>query len=249
MTVTDRVTNTDPSGGAGGDVVRRFEEDGFTVARGLFAPAEIDALCAEFAALHARGPVPHFEPRSAGSPVRRPAARLPAGHKPAPHQRPGAAPPPRTPAAERPRTVVGEEVLAARSMFYFKPPGARGQALHQDNFYLRVEPGTCVAAWIACDVIDRENGGLEVSRAPTAWTCSAPKRPTRCVVRPRVRPAAAGLAPFRSTWSPVTSCSSTAAWCTAPSPTAAPTASAARTSATMSAAPPRASAASTPPFR
>jgi ectoine hydroxylase-related dioxygenase (phytanoyl-CoA dioxygenase family) len=47
-------------------------------------------------------------------------------------------------------------------MFYFKPPGARGQALHQDNFYLRVEPGTCVAAWVACDVIDRENGGLEV---------------------------------------------------------------------------------------
>jgi ectoine hydroxylase-related dioxygenase (phytanoyl-CoA dioxygenase family) len=59
-------------------------------------------------------------------------------------------------------TLLGEEVLAAQSMFYFKPPGARGQALHQDNFYLRVEPGTCVAAWIACDAIDRENGGLEV---------------------------------------------------------------------------------------
>jgi phytanoyl-CoA hydroxylase len=59
-------------------------------------------------------------------------------------------------------TLLGEEVLAAQSMFYFKPPGARGQALHQDNFYLRVEPGTCVAAWVACDVIDRDNGGLEV---------------------------------------------------------------------------------------
>jgi ectoine hydroxylase-related dioxygenase (phytanoyl-CoA dioxygenase family) len=59
-------------------------------------------------------------------------------------------------------TLLGEEVLAAQSMFYFKPPGARGQALHQDNFYLRVEPGTCVAAWLACDVIDRENGSLEV---------------------------------------------------------------------------------------
>ncbi|MET9890901.1 phytanoyl-CoA dioxygenase family protein [Streptomyces sp. NPDC006465] len=58
--------------------------------------------------------------------------------------------------------LLGEEVLAAQSMFYFKPPGARGQALHQDNFYLRVEPGTCVAAWIACDDIDRANGGLEV---------------------------------------------------------------------------------------
>lgn len=58
--------------------------------------------------------------------------------------------------------LLGEEVLAAQSMFYFKPPGARGQALHQDNFYLRVEPGTCVAAWIAFEPIDRDNGGLEV---------------------------------------------------------------------------------------
>ncbi len=30
-----------------------FEEDGFTVARGLFRYDEIDRLCAEFTALHA----------------------------------------------------------------------------------------------------------------------------------------------------------------------------------------------------
>jgi ectoine hydroxylase-related dioxygenase (phytanoyl-CoA dioxygenase family) len=43
-------------------------------------------------------------------------------------------------------------------MLYFKPPGARGQAPHQDNFYLRVDPGTCVAAWMALDACDEENG-------------------------------------------------------------------------------------------
>ena len=47
-------------------------------------------------------------------------------------------------------------------MFYFKPPGARGQALHQDNFYLQVEPGTCIAAWTAVDPSTPENGGLFV---------------------------------------------------------------------------------------
>ena len=26
-----------------------------------------------------------------------------------------------------------------------------GQAFHQDNFYLQVKPGTCIAAWIAVD--------------------------------------------------------------------------------------------------
>ncbi|MFI5675222.1 phytanoyl-CoA dioxygenase family protein [Streptomyces cellulosae] len=139
--------------------LRRFEEDGFTVVRGLFGYDEIDRLCAEFAALHAAGPVPgHFEPRASADPLHRYPRVM---H---PHEINGLAR--NTLLDPRLRTVLeallGEEVLAAQSMFYFKPPGARGQALHQDNFYLRVEPGTCVAAWVACDEIDRDNGGLEV---------------------------------------------------------------------------------------
>lgn len=58
--------------------------------------------------------------------------------------------------------LYGEESLAAQSMFYYKPPGAKGQALHQDNFYLKVEPGNCIAAWTAVDAADEENGGLLV---------------------------------------------------------------------------------------
>jgi phytanoyl-CoA hydroxylase len=60
------------------------------------------------------------------------------------------------------RDLLGEEPLAAQSMFYWKPPGSRGQAFHQDNFYLRVKPGTCVAAWMPLDRSDEENGGLVV---------------------------------------------------------------------------------------
>ncbi|MGQ4431814.1 MULTISPECIES: phytanoyl-CoA dioxygenase family protein [unclassified Streptomyces] len=136
-----------------------FEEDGFTVARGLFRNDEIDRLCAEFTALHAAGPVPgHFAPSVSDDPLRTHPRVM---H---PHEISDLAL--RFLLDQRLRTVLerlfGEEVLAAQSMFYFKPPGARGQALHQDNFYLRAEPGTCVAAWIACDEIDRENGGLEV---------------------------------------------------------------------------------------
>ncbi len=47
-------------------------------------------------------------------------------------------------------------------MYYFKPPGSRGQALHQDNYYLMVRPGTCIAAWTAIDDCDEENGGMMV---------------------------------------------------------------------------------------
>ncbi|MEV8561462.1 phytanoyl-CoA dioxygenase family protein [Streptomyces sp. NPDC051917] len=139
---------------------QRFEEDGFTVVRGLFGPDEIERLCAAFTALHAAGPVPgRFEPSPADpDPLRRyPRVMQPHEFEPVARE---------FLLDARLRAVLevlfGEEVLAAQSMFYFKPPGARGQALHQDNFYLRVEPGTCVAAWVACEPIDRDNGGLEV---------------------------------------------------------------------------------------
>ncbi|MEU9971642.1 phytanoyl-CoA dioxygenase family protein [Streptomyces sp. NPDC051014] len=141
-------------------MVRRFEEDGFTVVRGLFGCEETDRLCAEFAALHAAGrAVPgHFLPGPTADPLHR-YPRVMQPHEISALAR-------RFLLDARLRVILegllGEEVLAAQSMFYFKPPGARGQALHQDNFYLRVEPGTCVAAWVACEEIDRENGGLEV---------------------------------------------------------------------------------------
>jgi phytanoyl-CoA hydroxylase len=58
--------------------------------------------------------------------------------------------------------ILGTAPYAVQTMFYFKPPGARGQALHQDQYYLRVQPGTCVAAWMALDDCDEENGCLQV---------------------------------------------------------------------------------------
>lgn len=62
---------------------------------------------------------------------------------------------------ERVTAMIGQ-ALAAQSMFYFKPPTARGQALHQDNLFLQAHPETCIAAWIAVDDCDAANGGLQV---------------------------------------------------------------------------------------
>src|SRR6185295_14320532 len=59
--------------------------------------------------------------------------------------------------------LAGREPFAVQTMLYFKPPGARGQALHQDNYYLRVKPGTCLAAWLALDSCDEANGCLQVA--------------------------------------------------------------------------------------
>jgi phytanoyl-CoA hydroxylase len=59
--------------------------------------------------------------------------------------------------------ILGREPFAVQTMIYFKPAGARGQALHQDQFYLRAKPGTCLAAWMALDRCDEENGCMRVA--------------------------------------------------------------------------------------
>jgi ectoine hydroxylase-related dioxygenase (phytanoyl-CoA dioxygenase family) len=58
-------------------------------------------------------------------------------------------------------SLVGP-AFAAQSMFYFKPSTARGQAMHQDNLFLQAHPETCIAAWIAVDRGDADNGALMV---------------------------------------------------------------------------------------
>ncbi|ETT44836.1 phytanoyl-CoA dioxygenase family protein [Paenibacillus sp. FSL H7-689] len=60
------------------------------------------------------------------------------------------------------KSLFLEEALACHSMFYYKPPGALGQALHQDNFYLKMEPDPCIGVWVALDDSDAENGALVV---------------------------------------------------------------------------------------
>ena len=58
--------------------------------------------------------------------------------------------------------LLGKPALVAQTMYYFKPPGSRGQGMHQDNIYLLSAPATCIAAWTAIDSADLDNGCLWV---------------------------------------------------------------------------------------
>jgi len=58
--------------------------------------------------------------------------------------------------------LLGKPALGVQTMYYYKPPGAKGQGMHQDNFYLLAKPATCIAAWTAIDDADTENGCLWV---------------------------------------------------------------------------------------
>jgi hypothetical protein len=108
----------------------------------------------------------------------------------------------------------GLEPYAVQTMLYFKPPGARGQAVHQDQYYLRVNPGTCIAAWMALDPCDEENGCLEVVPGSQEWpvlctidadtTESSPTSPCRFRTT---------RSSFPWSWSRATFCFSTARSC------------------------------------
>lgn len=142
-------------------VKTHFDTEGYAVVEGLFSPAEVAELQQTFADIHAAGPVPGlFSPASeeeaGGDPLKRyPRVMMPHRFNAVSER-----------ALLHPKvmtcleTLFGEAALAAQTMFYFKPPGAKGQALHQDNFFLLVEPNTCIAAWTAVDDIDEENGGM-----------------------------------------------------------------------------------------
>ncbi len=72
--------------------------------------------------------------------------------------------------------LLGREPYAVQTMLYYKPPGARGQALHQDQFYLKVQPGTCLAAWLALDDCDEANGCMQLVPGSHRWEvlCTQP---------------------------------------------------------------------------
>lgn len=73
--------------------------------------------------------------------------------------------------------LLAEDPLLVQGMVYFKPPQSRGQALHQDQFYLKVQPGTCIAMWMALDRSDEHNGCLQLvpgsSKLPVLCTETA----------------------------------------------------------------------------
>jgi phytanoyl-CoA hydroxylase len=143
--------------------LKDFERDGYHIARGFLSPEEVVEWRDHFMALHANGPVEgYFTPQpleQADGDMLKAYPRMLQ-----PHQWDEVSKKYLLDSRLQPvlTDLFGEEPIAAQSMFYFKPPGARGQALHQDDFYLKTQPGHCMAAWFAMDDTDSENGGLSV---------------------------------------------------------------------------------------
>ena len=153
-----------------------FQKEGYQIRRQLFSPEEVAEIREAFTAAAADGPIPNLSEtkrQNVAYDPSDPLARYPRIMNP--HRHPDH---PLGPLSLRYlldsrleaclSDLMQEPPIAAQTMFYFKPPGARGQDFHQDNFYLRVQPGTCLAAWVAIDDCDEENGTMSV--VPTSNT-------------------------------------------------------------------------------
>ncbi|UVI28908.1 phytanoyl-CoA dioxygenase family protein [Paenibacillus spongiae] len=139
---------------------RLFDTEGYVIVKGLFSQEDLAVIESTFEVMSEQTIPGYFEPDLSPSGVEDPLKRYPRVMHPHRFNEAAMKYMLHKPVMDILEDLFGEGVLAAQSMFYYKPPGSRGQALHQDNFYLQVEPGNCIAAWTAVDAADEENGGL-----------------------------------------------------------------------------------------
>ncbi len=140
-----------------------YRRNGYLIARGVVAPAEVAELLT-FAddLLHGRELLPGIEPPPPDATESQLFARFSRIHML--HRA--------HPTAERyllhPRVLdvlealIGPDVLALQTMLFLNPPGKGGQGWHQDAYYISTYPDTLIGAWVALDRADEENGCLWV---------------------------------------------------------------------------------------
>jgi phytanoyl-CoA hydroxylase len=145
-----------------------YHENGYAVVRGLFSQQEVNCYRDHYMRLRKRGAYPG-DLAGVDTSSRDPLKRYPRMI----HMHHWDATSLRWLIDERIKEcltgLLGREPYAVQTMLYFKPPGSRGQALHQDNFYLRAQPGTCIAAWLALDGCDEANGCMQVVPGSHTW--------------------------------------------------------------------------------
>ncbi|ANE48193.1 phytanoyl-CoA dioxygenase [Paenibacillus swuensis] len=138
-----------------------FDKEGYLIVKGLFSQEDVATIERTFEEISHQVVPGYFEPVLDGE-TEDPLKRYPRVMHPHRYNETAMRYMLHKPVLAVLEDLYGEEAYAAQSMFYYKPPGSRGQALHQDNFYLKVEPGNCIAAWTSIDAAHEENGGLLV---------------------------------------------------------------------------------------
>ncbi len=120
--------------------VERYRQDGYILVPDLLPASAVDAFCENEAAQDEAGPrgLQNHRDDDAWSAI----ARHPE-------------------IVTKVSQLLGGSPLIVQTMYMAKlPGGGTGVALHQDTHYIRNEPNTLMACWIACNDTGADNGGL-----------------------------------------------------------------------------------------
>jgi len=143
---------------------QQFQDDGYCVVSGLFSETEIAEIEAFFEEFKRIGPDIYEGERGYGSKYEETGSTQRQVRALHPHRHSKKVQDwflnPQV--GEVLAELLGRPALGVQTMYYFKPPGGKGQGMHQDNIYLLSKPATCIAAWTAIDSADVENGCLYV---------------------------------------------------------------------------------------
>jgi ectoine hydroxylase-related dioxygenase (phytanoyl-CoA dioxygenase family) len=153
-----------PTGAAGGELLARYQRDGYVVLADALTAAEVRALRDEAVRIcrGERGAVDGVEPSVADGPdelVVRRYLCIHFPHKLSALMRGMLAHPVVVNALTR---LVGPDIKAMQSMLFIKSEGKPGQAWHQDELFIPTRDRSLTAAWIALDDATVENGCLWV---------------------------------------------------------------------------------------
>lgn len=146
------------------EAYRQYHRDGFYIARGLLGISEVEKMLAHGMDLlegrvtpETMDPAP---PDATEDELRTRFARIHMLHRvDAMHERYLLHPR----ALDILEALIGPDVLALQTMYFFNRPGQGGQGWHQDAYYITTYPDTLIGAWMALDRADTGNGCLWVA--------------------------------------------------------------------------------------
>ena len=212
--------------------VQSYRAQGYLVVPEIFAPDQAETMIGHYMKLRTQGPHPGDSGGTDDQPddPNHTYPRMINMHAWDPASATWATRPDLLAAVEQ---LIDDEPVLRQTMLYFKPPGGRGQGLHQDEQYITINP--LIGLWIALDPSDDAVGQMVVVPGSHGQLRPVEKADTRISftrAQSQLPPEPQSSA---STWLQATASSSTAKPSTAPIPTRPPTAGGAASSATTSA--------------
>jgi ectoine hydroxylase-related dioxygenase (phytanoyl-CoA dioxygenase family) len=142
-----------------GEVVARYREQGYVVVSGLFDSPTAKKMMDHYMALRAEGPKPgDFGGTSdqPNDPTHKYPRFIQMHHWDEPSKEWALLPP----LLEAVEQLIEDTPVLYQTMLYFKPPGGRGQGIHQDEQYITIDP--LIGVWVALDKSDKDVGQMVV---------------------------------------------------------------------------------------